>query len=140
MRIVEFEERVKAELVAKIDGPKIALLSGDLRAYDMKTASALLVQFTGDSLDFPAGAMQRRRWSLTVYVGNKSLRTEGAHKGSHELIDDVRAALTGLRMPELGERDAMLYSTGSRFLFHDIDRSVWWYDVPFTANGAYVKP
>lgn len=139
MRIVEFENRIKVELEAKISGPKIELLSGDLRAYPMKGTSALLVQYIDSSLDFP-NPVQRRRWGVRVYIGNKSLRREGAHQGSHELIDDVRDALTGLRLPELGDRDAMLYSTGDRYEFFDTERAVWWYSIGFTASGAYAKP
>lgn len=137
MRIVDFEEAVKAQLIAKIEGPKIELLSGDLRAHKPLSPSELLVQYDSSSLDFPNVTVQRRRWTVTIYVGARSLRAEGAHHGALGLIDDVRDALTGMRIPELGERDAKLYSTGDRFLMYQDTQKYWWYTISFTANGAY---
>lgn len=141
MTIRAFEELVKATLDIAMDGPTIMLLSADLRGFTPKGQSAVLVQYDSSSFDSPMSAgAQRRRYGISIYVGAKSLRAEGAHRGSLDLLDETRAVLTGLRFPEQGEGDCLLYPTGERFIYHDEATAFWWYQQRYTANGLWVAP
>lgn len=144
MLIREFEEKIRAALVAGIEpGPSIGLLAGDLRGYQPTADSALLVQYDTSSFDSPmtAGA-QRRRWGVSIWVGAQGLRAsdDGANHGALDLLDEVRAVLTGLRFPELGEKDGLLYPVGEGYREYDTETSYWWYQQRYSAAGIWVAP
>ena len=140
MRIRDLEEQIKVALRAGItdQATKVALLSGDLRAYVPTTKHTVLVQYRGGTFGIPDPA-QRRRYRTTIYVGGQSLRNEGAHGGALDLLDDAREVLTGLRFPDVGLADAKLYEENEDFLFFDQKTQYWWYFQQYAANGLWTS-
>lgn len=127
----DLESLITDHLRGQLDGVPVAQVTLDPADFPMKSERQVLVAYRGSTFGIPQPA-QRRQYRVTVYVGSKSLRADDPHQRPLKLLDDVRAALTGLRLDDGAE-----FFAETEDFYRKTKQNVWWYFIQFTAWGMY---
>lgn len=127
----DVEDFLTEQLKQTLGGVPVARLTTDPSEFPIKAERQVLVAYRGSSFGIPQPA-QRRQYKVTVYVGAKSLQADSPHQRPLELLDSVRATVTGLRL----EDGAEFYAEFEDF-YRKTKQNVWWYYIQFTAWGTY---
>lgn len=144
--IATIESAIVAQLAAQIAGIEIAHYPDRPESYRLThRVGAALVQYLGSKygamLDTSA-IIQERVMEFGVTVMMRDLgwsygaEPSGPSPGAYSVIEAIRAALTGFRIP--GCR--LLYPRAERFVERDKQGGVWIYIVTFALSTVAVQP
>ena len=144
--IATLEAAVVGRLSAQVAGVEVAHFPDRPEAYRLThRVGAVLVRYEGagyGKLIDSAAIVQERTLKFEVAVMMRDLgwNTGGAASGStpgaYAIIEAVRAALTGYRVPGCEKA----YPLGERFVRRDREGGVWIYSITFALRTVAVEP
>jgi Gp37 protein len=144
--ISTIETAIVSHLNAAIDTIEIAHYPDRPETYRMThRIGAALVRYAGAKygpLIDSAAVVQERRLSFEITLMMRDLgwslggEPDGTSPGAYAMIEAVRAALTGFRIPGCSKA----YPVGERFVERDKQGGVWIYAIVFVLATAAVEP
>lgn len=144
--IATLEGAIVSQLQAQISGVEIAHFPDRPEAYRLThRTGAVLVVYRGAEygpLFDTAAIVQARKLKFEVRVLMRDLGwayggdPSGGRPGAYEILEAVRAALTGYRIPGCRK----LYPLNERFVERDVQGGVWIYAITFALETVAVEP
>jgi len=144
--IATIESAIVAQLAAQVGGIEVAHFPDRPESYRLThRVGAALVQYLGakyGAMRDTAAIIQERVMEFGVTVMMRDLgwnygaEPGGPSPGAYAILEAVRAALTGLRIPGCRK----LYPRGEKFVERDKQGGVWIYMITFALSTVAVEP